>query len=79
MSIIMQPDTLLSILFTLLLTMNAYFIKSLHYDFKRVVKELSDLKNSSTLMHSETRSANEILKQRMEFFEWRLNGKEMTP
>lgn len=79
MSIIMQPDTLLSILFTLLLTMNAYFIKSLHYDFKRVVKELSDLKNSSALMHSETRSANEILKQRMEFFEWRLNGKEMTP
>ena len=75
----MQPDTLMLLLFALLLSMNAYFIKSLHHDFKRVVKEVEELKNSSTLMHSETRSANEILKQRMEFFEWRLNEKDVTP
>ncbi|MFD2732440.1 hypothetical protein ACFSSE_12085 [Pedobacter alpinus] len=45
----------------------------MHIEFKGVVKEIAALKSNSTLIHSETRSANELLKQRMEFIEWRLN------
>ena len=79
MSLIWQTEVWVSLVFTLLLSMNAYFIKSLHHDFKRVVKELAELKNNSTLMHAETRSANELVKQRMEFIEWRLNVKDVAP
>jgi hypothetical protein len=69
----LQPEYFVGLLITLMLSAIAYFIKQLHRDFKRVVKELGELKNSSSLIHSETRSANELLKQRMDFIEWRLD------
>lgn len=77
MSLFLQPEGLAGILVTLLLSAITYFIKQLHSDFRRVVKELAELKSNSTLIHSETRSANELLKQRMDFIEWRLNREEL--
>lgn len=70
-----QPEYLVGLLVMILLSAIAYFIKQLHSDFKRVVKELGELKSNSSLIHSETRSANELLKQRMDFIEWRLDFK----
>jgi hypothetical protein len=75
MNHLLQPEYLVGLLVTVLLSAIAYFIKQLHSDFKRVVKELGDLKSNSKLIHSETRSANELLKQRMDFIEWRLDFK----
>jgi len=75
MNQILQPEYLVGLLVTVLLSAIAYFIKQLHIDFKRVVKEMGELKSNSALIHSETRSANELLKQRMDFIEWRLDFK----
>nr|MBC7614258.1 hypothetical protein [Pseudopedobacter sp.] len=75
MNHLLQPDYLVGLMLTVLLSAIAYFIKQLHSDFKRVVKELGELKSNSALIHSETRSANELLKQRMDFIEWRLDFK----
>ena len=75
MNHLLQPDYLVGLLVTVLLSAIAYFIKQLHSDFKRVVKELGELKSNSALIHSETRSATELLKQRMDFIEWRLDFK----
>lgn len=72
---LLQHEQAVFLLVTLLLSMIAYFIKQLHSDFRRVVKEMEELKSSSKLIHSETRSANELLKQRMDFFEFRLDLK----
>jgi len=75
----MQPENLAGILIAIMLSAIAYFIKQLHSDFKRVVKELAELKNNSTLIHAETRSGNELLKQRLDFIEWRLNLPKHLP
>jgi len=68
----LQTEYVAGLLVTLLLSAITYFIKQLHSDFRKVVKELAELKSGTALMHSETQSASKLLNQRLDFIEWRL-------
>ena len=60
-------------LITILLGVVAYFIKQLHGDFKRVEKDLSEVKITTSLIKTEFKGINDLMNQKIEFLERRLN------
>lgn len=69
---IFQTEYVAGAMVTLLLSAMTYFMKQLHADFRKVVKELAELKSGTALMHAETQSSSKLLSQRLDFIEWRL-------
>jgi len=60
-------------LITILLAVVAFFIKQLHSDFKRVEKDLSEVKITTSLIKAEFKGINELMNQKIEFLERRIN------
>jgi hypothetical protein len=58
---------------TLLLAIVAYFIKQLHRDFKRVEKDLGEVKTTTSIIKAEFKGINELMNQKIDFLEKRLN------
>jgi len=69
---------LLGGLITILLSLIAYFIKQLHTDFKRVERDLIEVKTTTQIIKTEFRSSFEIISQRVLFLEKRLKKLEDT-
>lgn len=67
---------LLGGLITILLSLIAYFIKQLHTDFKRVERDLIEVKTTTQIIKTEFRSSFEIISQRVVFLEKRLKKLE---
>lgn len=65
-------------LITILLSLIAYFIKQLHTDFKRVERDLIEVKTTTQIIKTEFRSSFEIISQRVLFLEKRLKKLEDT-
>ena len=61
---------------SVLLAVVAYFIKQLHSDFKRVEKDMSEVKTTTSLIKAEFKGINELMNQRIEFLDRRLNHVE---
>jgi len=70
--------TLFGTLFTLLLSIVAYFIKQLHTDFKSMEKDLVEVKTMALIIKTEFKSGNDLLNQKVEYLEKRVNNIELT-
>ena len=63
---------------TLLLSIVAYFIKQLHTDFKSMEKDLIEVKTMALIIKTEFKSGNDLLNQKVEYLEKRVNNIELT-
>jgi cell division protein FtsB len=76
MPFVFDISLLLGGLITILLSLIAYFIKQLHTDFKRVERDLVEVKTTTQIIKSEFRSDFQVLAQRVEFMETRIKNLE---
>jgi hypothetical protein len=65
-------------LITLLLSVVAYFIKQLHTDFKSMEKDLIVVKTMALIIKTEFKSGNDLLNQKVEYLEKRVQSIELT-
>jgi hypothetical protein len=72
----MNEFQLFGIIISLLLSVVAFFVKQLHRDFKRVEKDLSEVKTTTSLIKTEFKGINELMNQKIDFLEKRLNHVE---
>ena len=70
--------TLFGTLITLLLSIVAYFIKQLHTDFKSMEIDLVEVKTMALIIKTEFKSGNDLLNQKVEYLEKRVNNIELT-
>ena len=78
MEIINIIATLFGTLISLLLSVVAYFIKQLHTDFKSMEKDLIEVKTMALIIKTEFKSGNDLLNQKVEYLEKRVNNIELT-
>ena len=69
----MNELQLFGILISILLSVVAFFIKQLHGDFKRVEKDLGEVRTTTSLIKTEFKGINDLMNQRIEFLEKRIN------
>ena len=65
-------------LISVLLSVVAYFIKQLHTDFKRMEKDLFEVKTMALIIKTEFKSGNDLLNQKVEYLERRVQSLEIT-
>jgi hypothetical protein len=65
-------------LISILLSIVAYFIKQLHSDFIRMEKDLTEVKTMAILIKTEFKSSNDLLNQKVDYLERRVNNIELT-
>jgi hypothetical protein len=68
-----NPEIFFYSLLSALLAVVAYFLKQLHSDFKRVEKDVTEVKTITALIKTEFKGINELMNQRIEFLEKRIN------
>jgi hypothetical protein len=73
MEMMLKPDIFFGFLLSLLLGVVAYFLKQLHSDFKRVEKDVAEVKTTMALIKAEFKGINDLMNQKIEFLEKRLN------
>jgi hypothetical protein len=72
----MNEFQLFGIIISLLLSVVVFFVKQLHRDFKRVEKDLGEVKTTTSLIKTEFKGINELMNQKIDFLEKRLNHVE---
>ena len=70
--------TLFGTIITILLSVVAYFIKQLHIDFKSMEKDLIEVKTMALIIKTEFKSGNDLLNQKVEYLEKRVNNLELS-
>ena len=65
-------------LISVLLSVVAYFIKQLHTDFKRMEKDLVEVKTMALIIKTEFKSGNDLLNQKVGYLEKRINNIELS-
>ena len=65
-------------LISVLLSVVAYFIKQLHTDFKRMEKDLVEVKTMALIIKTEFKSGNDLLNQKVEYLERRVQSLEIS-
>lgn len=73
-----QLMVLFGSLISLLLSVVAYFIKQLHTDFKRMEKDLVEVKTMALLIKTEFKSSSDLLNQKVDYLEHRLQKLELS-
>ena len=68
----MNEFQLFGIIISLLLSLVAFFTKQLHSYFKRVEKDLAEVKTTTSLIKAEFKGINELMNQKIDFLEKRL-------
>lgn len=71
-----QLMVLFGSLISLLLSVVAYFIKQLHTDFKRMEKDLVEVKTMALLIKTEFKSSSDLLNQKVDYLELRVQKLE---
>jgi len=72
MQLTLDLSVILGALITVLLSVIAFFIKQLHSDFRKVEKDLTEVKVTTQLIKSEFKSSYDLLNQRVTFLERRI-------
>lgn len=72
-----QLMVLFGSLISLLLSVVAYFIKQLHTDFKRMEKDLFEVKTMALLIKTEFKSSSDLLNQKVDYLEYRVQKLEL--
>lgn len=73
MEMMFKPEVFFGSLLTILLGAVAYFLKQLHSDFKRVEKDVAEVKTTMALIKTEFKGINDLMNQKIEFLEKRIN------
>ena len=73
METMVKPEIFLYFLTSGLLGIVAYFLKQLLTDFKRMEKDVSEVKSTMALIKTEFKGINDLMNQKIEFLEKRLN------
>ena len=77
----MENELVLNVLFgsisSLLLAVVAYFIKQLHTDFKKMEKDITEVKTMALLIKTEFKNSYDLLNQRVEYLETRIKNLEL--
>ena len=73
MEMMLKPEIFFYSLTSLLLGIVAYFLKQLITDFKRVEKDVVEVKTTTALIKAEFKGINDLLNQKIEFLEKRVN------
>ena len=73
-----QLMVLFGSLISLLLSVVAYFIKQLHTDFKRMEKDLVEVKTMALLIKTEFKSSSDLLNQKVDYLEKRVHNLELS-
>ena len=63
---------------SLLLAVVAYFIKQLHSDFKNMERDISEVKTMALLIKTEFKNSHDLLNQKVEYMEQRINKIEFN-
>ncbi|NGF77382.1 hypothetical protein G5B10_15955 [Fluviicola sp. SGL-29] len=63
-------------LISMLLTIVAYFIKQLHSDFKKMEKDLTEVKTMALLIKTEFKNSYDLLNHKVDYLEHRVNNLE---
>lgn len=63
---------------SLLLGIVAFFIKQLHADFKRMEKDLTEVKTMALLIKTEFKNSYDLLNQKVGYLENRVNNLEQN-
>ena len=63
---------------SLLLAVVAYFIRQLHSDFKNMEKDISEVKTMALLIKTEFKNSHDLLNQKVEYLEQRINKIEFN-
>jgi cell division protein FtsB len=71
-----NPELYFYSLISLLLAAVAYFMRQLLADFKRVERDVTELKATMALIKAEFKGINELMNQRIEFLERRIHHLE---
>jgi cell division protein FtsB len=71
-----NPELCFYSLISLLLAAVAYFLRQLLADFKRVERDVTELKGTMALIKAEFKGINELMNQRIEFLERRIHHLE---
>ena len=72
-----QPIIFFGTLMSMLMSVVVYFVKLLHTDFKKVEQDLMEVKTTTALIKSEFRSSQELIKQRVDYLEDRMEKVEI--
>ena len=72
----MNELQLFGIIISVLLSVVAYFTKQLHRDFKHVEKDVAEVKTTTSLIKTEFKGINDLMNQKIEFLEKRMNHVE---
>lgn len=77
----MENELILNVLFgsisSLLLAVVAYFIKQLHSDFKKMEKDITEVKTMALLIKTEFKNSYDLISQRVEYLETRIKNLEL--
>jgi ppGpp synthetase/RelA/SpoT-type nucleotidyltranferase len=73
MGMMLKPEIFFGSLLSLLLGAVAYFLKQLHSDFKRVEKDVAEVKTTMAIIKTEFKGINDLMNQKIEFLEKRIN------
>ena len=76
METVLKPEIFFYSLPTGLLAVVAYFLRQLLVDFKRVERDVSEVKTITALIKTEFKGINDLMNQKIEFLEKRLNHVE---
>lgn len=71
-----EYTVLISGIMSMLLAIVTYFMRQLLADFKRVEQELSQVRNTMEIIRTEFKGMNELLNQRINFLEMRVDRLE---
>ena len=78
MEIAINFNILFGTLISLLLSIVAFFIKQLHSDFRKMEKDVTEVKTMAILIKTEFKSSNDLMNQKVDFLERRVNNIEIT-
>lgn len=73
MEMLIQPEFFFFALISVIMGVVAYFLRQLHSDFKHAEKDLTEVKATTALIKAEFKGINDLMNQKIEFLEKRVN------
>jgi cell division protein FtsB len=73
---VVKLEIILSGVLTVMVGLVAYFLKQLVSDFKKVESDLTQVKNTTEIIRTESKGMNDLIHQRIDFLERRVNRLE---
>lgn len=73
---IINIEIIVSSVVAILVGVVAYFLKQLLSDFKKIERDVSEVKGTTALIRSEMKGSNDLIHQKIEFLDNRVNRLE---